>query len=91
MSDQLKLYIWKDTRILSGSWWGGTMCVIANSPDEARDKLKKAFKNNPKLSRYENMHEIICSDNTTAWDWLIEDLEKEPEIGEYCLAEGGDY
>ena len=87
----MKLFVWEDTEIGGGSAFGGTLCVIAETSDEAREKARKAFKENPGMSGYEDMHKNICfGDNDCVWNWLERSLTKEPECEDVVLARGGD-
>jgi hypothetical protein len=85
----MKLYIWEDTRLGSGSDFGGTLGAIATSASEARQKIRAHFSENHSKYGYD-MDRIICSDGSTLNDWLESDLAKEPTTAEVFLAFGGD-
>ena len=93
-TDEIKintLFVWENTRIGGGSRFGGTLCACAQSEDEARAIVRKAFSENPALSGYDDMRKVVCSDGTCAWDWLEEDLAKTPSQQAVSLSFGGDY
>lgn len=85
------LFVWEDTRIGSGTRFGGTLCCIASTADEARGKIREAFTSDPTLSGFKDMHETISTDGTCVWDWLEGDLAKTPTTKTVLLAFGGDY
>lgn len=80
-----KMYVWEETSTARGSAFGGTIAVIAESPDDARAKVKEEAKG------WEGVHRVDCSDGTSKWDRLEEDLSKEPKTMEVVIAAGGDY
>ena len=89
-----KLYVWEDTDFGGGSAFGGTICAIAATADEARDKIRHA-------AHYHGLGEPNEHwDRECRWggdphtymtgeEVLNEDLAKEPQVMEVCLAYGG--
>lgn len=87
----MKLFIWKDTSTLAGSWWGGTLFAIADSPDQAREVIRASFKNDNSLGASEGSDSYRLPATPEELYRLEKDLSKEPLVALCGGASGGDY
>jgi len=87
----LQLYVWEDTGFGGGYSAGGTLAAIAGSPDQAREKIRQLFRDDPWASPFGvDMASLVRGDGLTGWQWLEEELASDPSAVEAFFARGGD-
>ena len=89
-----KLYVWEDTSFGAGSAFGGTICAIAATADEARDKIRHAAQYDDLGGPNEHWDKPCYWGGDphitmTGEQLLNGDLANEPKVMEVCLAYGG--